>query len=146
MLVNRADRRKDWQEEANTSYFIVYSEDIKGWGVHIPSTESVVFSDHVLFDEKIPNRQTDYIREKDEMAVKFAPDEKRLEKYQYLVNTYHIDDKEELLYRVNRVVVRKGVIVAYQSPVTAGMVGVEDKTPIHIADVERMTKGVDSGN
>ena len=44
-----------------------------------------------------------------------------------------------------RVVVRKGVLVAYRSLVTAGYMAVEDKTPIHIADVEHMTNGVDSG-
>ena len=70
-----------------------------------------MFSPHVLFvDEKIPNRQTDYFREIDEMAVKLTPDEKHLEEYKYLVNTHHIDDKDELFYRVNRVVVRKSVI------------------------------------
>ena len=47
---------------------------------------------------------------------------------------------------MNRVVVRKGVIVAYRSLVTAGKMGVEEKTPIHIADVERMTSEVDSGD
>ena len=57
-----------------------------------------MFSAHVLFDEKIPNRQTDYFREIDETAVKFAPDEKRLEEYEYLVNTHHIDDEDGLLY------------------------------------------------
>ena len=50
------------------------------------------------------------------------------------------------IYRVNRVVVRKGVTVAYRSLVTAGKMGVEDKTTIHIADVEWITKGVDSGD
>ena len=43
-LVNRADRHnKDWQEQANTGYFVEYSKDTKGWGVYILSTESVVF-------------------------------------------------------------------------------------------------------
>ena len=70
-----------------------------------------MFSAHVSFDEKIPNRQTDYFREIGEMAVKFAPENKRLAEYEYLVNTYHVDDEDGLLYRVNRVVVRKRVIV-----------------------------------
>ena len=87
VLVNRADRRKDWQEKVNTGYFVEYSEDTKGWGVNIPSTDPVVFSAYVLFDEKVSNRQTDNFREIDEMAVKFAPDEKRLEEYEYLVKT-----------------------------------------------------------
>ena len=68
MLNNRADRRKDY----NTGYFVECSKDTKGWGMYIPSTESIVFSAHVLFDEKIPNRQTDYFRQIDKVAVKFA--------------------------------------------------------------------------
>ena len=47
---------------------------------------------------------------------------KRLEEYDFLVNTHHIDDEDGLLHRVNRVVVRKGVIVAYRSLVTAGKI------------------------
>ena len=61
VLVNRADRQKDWQEKINTDYFVEYSKDTKGWGVYIPLTESVVLSAHVLFDEKISNRQSDYL-------------------------------------------------------------------------------------
>ena len=38
------------------------------------------------------------------------------------------------------------MIVAYRSLVIAEEMRVGDKTPIHIADVERMTKGVDKGN
>ena len=63
-----------------------------------------------------------------------------------MVNTNHVDDEDGLLHRMNRVVVGKGVIVAYRSLVTAGKMVVEDKTPIHFPDVERRTKGVDSGD
>ena len=80
------------------------------------------------------------------MTVKFALDVKCLDEFEYLVNTHHVDDEDELLYRVNSVVVRKGVIVAYQSLVTPGKMGVDDKTSIPIADVELMTEGVDRGS
>ena len=42
--------------------------------MYIPSTESVVFSAHILFDEKISNWKSDYFREIDDMTVKFAAD------------------------------------------------------------------------
>ena len=38
------------------------------------------------------------------------------------------------------------MIIAYRSLVTAGKIGMEDKTPTHISGVERMTKGGDIGN
>ena len=47
---------------------------------------------------------------------------------------------EGLLYKTTRVVVRRGLVVAYRSLVTAGRQQVEDKTPIHIADVQTMTE------
>ena len=62
------------------------------------------------------------------------------------MNTHHVDDEDGLFYCVKRVVVRKGVIVAYRFLTTAGKMGVENYTPIHISHVERMTKGVDSGD
>ena len=36
--------------------------------MYIPSTELVVFSAHVLMDEKIPNRESEYFREIDDIA------------------------------------------------------------------------------
>ena len=44
---------------------------------------------------------------------------------------------EGLLYKTTRVVVRRGLIIAYRFLVTAGRQQVEDKTPIH---VETMTE------
>ena len=40
--------------------------------MYIPLTESVVFSAHLLFDEKIPYRQSDYFSEIDEIAVVYS--------------------------------------------------------------------------
>ena len=40
-----------------------------------------MFAVYVLFNEKIPNRQCACFREIDEMAVKFAPNDKRLEEF-----------------------------------------------------------------
>ena len=44
------------------------------------------------------------------------------------------------MFKTDRVVIRKGVIVAYRSLVTAGKAGIKDKMPIHVADVEEMTQ------
>ena len=80
VLVNRAERRK--VRIGRRRLILVTSwntiQRYKGL-VYIPSTSSVVFFAHVLFDEKILNRQSDYIRAIVEMAVKVALEEKRLE-------------------------------------------------------------------
>ena len=46
-----------------------------------------------------------------------------------------------LLYKTTRVVVRRGLIVGFIALIiTAGKQQVEDKTPIHIADIQTMTE------
>ena len=55
-----------------------------------------------------------------------------------LRNPYHID--EGLLYKTTRVIVRRGIIVGFRALITAGRQRVENKTPVHIADVQSMTE------
>ena len=60
--------------------------------------------------------------------------------YDYLVGTEHIDDEDGMVFQTTRVVVRKGLIVAFRRLVTsAGDQPREESTPIHMADVARMT-------
>ena len=136
---NRTDIHKDWQDKARIGYFVAYSFDdgALGYKVFLPSKDDTVTSIHVLFDENIPTREEEYFQEIDALRVKVAGDApKSTEDFKHLIGTYHIDDESGLLYVVNRIVVRKGLIVAYRSLVTAGKATIEDTTPIHIADVE----------
>lgn len=137
---NRNDIKKDWQDKARTGYFVAYSFENGplGYKVYLPSRQDTVTSIHVLFDENIPTREEDYFKEIDALKVKVADEPKTVEDFKHLIGTYHTDDESGLLYIVNRIVVRKGLIVAYRSLVTAGKATIEDTTPIHIADVERM--------
>ena len=48
--------------------------------------------------------------------------------------------EEGLLYKTTRVVVRKGLIVGFRSLITEGRTMIEDKTPVHIADLQSMTE------
>ena len=58
-----------------------------------------------------------------------------------MVGTYHTDDEDYLLYKVTRVVVRKGIIVAYRAHISAHHNRIiEDATPIFVKDVVRMTR------
>jgi hypothetical protein len=138
VLVPASSRRKDWEDKAWTGYFVGYSEDKAGWTIYLPEQEKQVTSVHVLFDESIPSRTEEYYAEIDRLRVKVDPEERSLEEFHWLKDTYHMDSG--LLFKTNRVVIRKGVIVAYRSLVSAGKAGVEDKMPIHVADVEEMTR------
>lgn len=57
-----------------------------------------------------------------------------------MVGTQHLDDEDGLVYETTRVLSRKGFVVAYRRVVTAtGVKPREEATPIHVADVARMT-------
>jgi hypothetical protein len=88
----------------------------------------------------IPDPTADYFSELEKLKIKVAPDSQRLEDYDYLVGTNHIDDEDGLVYETTRVVVRKGFIVAYRRLLTSGeQKPREEATPLHVADVARMT-------
>ena len=136
VLTPKADRRKDWEDKAMTGYFIGYPADRKGYKVLVGDT--VVHSVHVLFDESVPERSQDYYRELEEAQVAIDPEARQPGEFEYLIGKHHEDGG--LLYKTNRVVIRKGLIVGYRSLVTGNQVQVEDKTPIHIADIKKMTE------
>jgi hypothetical protein len=52
----KADRRKDWEEKAQTGVFIACSDSKQGWTVWLPEYDKAVTSVHVLFDEQPPSR------------------------------------------------------------------------------------------
>jgi hypothetical protein len=54
------------------------------------------------------------------------------------VNTHHTD--EGFLYKITRVLVRKGLIVGFRALITADRQQIEEQTSIHIKDLEEMTK------
>ena len=70
-----------------------------------------------------------------------APDESTVEDFQHLVGEAYTDDDTRLEFVTTRVVESKGLIVAFRAPVLAdGRTGREEKSPIHVADVVRMSE------
>ena len=136
MLVPKADRRKDWEDKAMIGHFIGYSKTKKGYQIMLHDT--VVTSVHVLFDESIPERSVEYFQELDAATVKLDPNERSVSDFDWLVGQYHMEDG--LLFKTTRVVVRRGLIVGFRSLITNGKTMIEDKVPIHIADVQLMTE------
>jgi hypothetical protein len=95
---------------------------------------------HVVFNEVIPEPSADYFSELEKLKIEVASDSKDPSEFQYLVGTPHIDDEDGLVYNTTRVVVRKGFIVAYRRLITPGEPQPrEEATPIHVADVVRMS-------
>jgi hypothetical protein len=85
----------------------------------MPELDKIIVSVHVVFNEVIPDLIADYLSELEKLKIDVAPDSQRLENYDYLVGTHHIDDEDGLVYETTRVVVRKGFIVAYRRLVTS---------------------------
>ena len=136
VLRPKADRRKDWEDKALVGYFVGYSKTKAGYKILLQDTE--VTSVHVLFDESIPERHDDYFEELKQATVQVDPELKNVSDFDYLINQHHMD--ECLLYVNTRVVIRRGLIVGFRALVTGGKRQVEDKTPIHIADLQEMTE------
>jgi hypothetical protein len=128
-------RRKDFDDKAYSGFLVGY-----GYIVFVPELDTIIVSVHVVFNEVIPDPTADYFSELEKLKIEVAPDLQRLEDYDYLMGTHHIDDEDGLVYETTRVVVRKGFIVAYRRLVTPGeRKPREEATPTHVADVARMT-------
>jgi hypothetical protein len=136
VLIPKADRRKDWEDKAMVGHFIGYSKTKIGYKILLQDTE--VTSVHVLFDESIPPRDEAYFKDLEQATVGVDPEAKYVEDFQYLVGQMYMD--EGLLYKTTRVVARKGLIVGFRALITAGVQQIEDKTPIHVADVQELTE------
>ena len=73
------------------------------------------------------------------MRFELAKEESTVESFEHFVGVKYTDDELLLEFITTRIVVLKGLIVAYRAPVNSqGSVGFEEKSPIHIADVVRM--------
>jgi hypothetical protein len=141
VLKPKADRRKDWEEKSQTGHFIAYSAEKQSWTIWLPEDEKTVTSVHVLFDEQPPARPQEYYEEIDNSIVReVGPDTetRRLEKYLYLVNTHHTN--ERFVYKTARVLVRKRPIVRFRALITAVRQQIEEQQSIHIKNIEDMTK------
>ena len=95
---------------------------------------------HVVFNEIIPDPSAKYFSELERLKIEVDPESRDPKDNQFLVGLQHIDDEDGLVYVTTRVTVRKGCIVAYRQLVTtADSKPREESTPIHVADVARMT-------
>ena len=140
-------QRKDWREKPFTGHFIGYSEPGEmGYKVYVPDLREVVVGVNVTFNEVIPSYREEYYNELDKMKFEVAPDESTVESFLHLVGEKYFDDDTLLEFVTTRVEAWKGLIVAYRAPVLAhGKIGREEKAPIHVADVIRMS-GVNSSS
>jgi hypothetical protein len=54
-LKPKADRRKDWEDNAQIGHFTGYdTSDTIGWEIYLPASDTFVTTVHMLFDERPP--------------------------------------------------------------------------------------------
>ena len=95
---------------------------------------------HVVFNEIIPDPSAEYFSKLERLMIDVASESRDPKDYQFQVGLQHINDEDGLVYVTTHVTVRKGYIVAYRQLVTtADSKPREESTPIHVADVARMT-------
>jgi hypothetical protein len=136
-----AERLKDFDDKAYSGFLVGYCQENTGYMVFVPSLDTIVESVHVIFNEVIPDPTAEYFQELEHFKIEVASKAESIEDYDYLVGLEHEDDEDDLMYVTTRVVIYKGIyIVAYRRLVTNSTNQPrEEKTPIHIADIVRMT-------
>ena len=94
-----------------------------------------------IFNEIIPSYEEEYFNEINKLKFDTAKDESTVAEFQHLVGERYQDDENQFEYETTRIVEFKGHIVAYRAPVLENdQLGLEEKAPIHVADVVRMVE------
>jgi hypothetical protein len=136
----RGALRKDLQGKADSGFLVGYGDVGLGYEIFLPETNKIVTTVHVIFNEVIPSHTDEYWSEMTKLQVKVDPVAREVNDYVYLVGVHHLDDEDGLVYVTTRVVNQRGYIVGFRKLVTPdGQKTREEKVPIHIADIVRMS-------
>lgn len=140
-IVPKDQRKKEWKDKGKPGYYMGVSTQPIGHRIFIPDLDEEIATVHASFDENIPDRPSEYYDEIDNLATEMSEIPEDVNDYIYLEGLRHVDGL--LPYVTTRVVVRKGLIVGFRKLDREGN-EVEEQTPIHIKDIEKMT--YDSNN
>jgi hypothetical protein len=140
-----AERRKDMDDKAYTGFLVGYAVQNTGYIIFVPDLNKTIVSVHVVFNEIIPDHTAEYFAELEKLNIDVAPESREASDYTFLVGKRHLDDEDGLLYETTRIVVRQGYIVGYRKLISTEATARprEEKTPIHVADIVRMTAAID---
>ena len=132
--------KKDYRDKAFTGHLIGYAEEsAMGYELYIPDLQETIVVVYCTFNELIPSYSDEYFNELNKLSFEVAKDESTVESFKHLVGERYLDDDTRMEFVTTRVSTYKGLIVAYRAPVlSTGHAGIEEKSPIHVADVVRM--------
>jgi hypothetical protein len=108
----RDSLRKDLGDTTKTGYLVGYSETLLEYRVYIAELRTKMISVHCIFDEVIPDRESEYFQQIDQMYTDVETQNSQQEEFEYLIDTRHIDHEDGLEYVVTRVGKLRGDVVA----------------------------------
>jgi hypothetical protein len=135
-IVPKEQRRKEWKDKGKPGYYMGVSTQPIGHRIYIPDLDDEIVTVHANFDEQIPDRPSEYYDEIDNLAIEMSDKSEDVNDFKYLEGLKHVDGL--LPYVTTRVIVRKGLIVGFRKLDREGN-DVEEQTPIHVKDIEKMT-------
>jgi len=140
--------RKDFRDKVFSGYLIGYSAEGEiGYKIFVPEFKQVMVGVNCTFNEIIPTYEEDYFNEIKKLKFQTAEETNTVEAFNHLVGMKYQDEDNQLEYQNTRVAEFKGYIVVYRAPVLGeDQHGLEEKSPIHVADVVRMMGGYRVGN
>ena len=110
-----------------------------GYKIYAPELKDTVVGINCIFNEVIPTYSEEYFNELSKMNFQIVSTKSTVQDFQHLIGVRYIDDESLLEFETTRVTTYKGLIVGYRAPVlSGGILGREEKSPIHVADIVRM--------
>jgi hypothetical protein len=131
--VPKEKRARGFIEKAYKAYFMgldVKNQSFRAWIIDL---NEMVTTAHLAFDEVTPMPKA-----MTEGTLQFADVSQNRKDFDFLVGQLYRDDEDNLFYVTTRVVVQRGLIVAFRGVYANGKVSKEEPNPIHAADVVKM--------
>jgi hypothetical protein len=144
VLEPRTEGRKDFHGKTVTGFMAGFSDDDNpiAYKVYIPELSGVVYSTNVVFDQNIPPPSKAYHQELRAVVVQEGPRMHLADVEAKFLNKTYEDEEDGLLYDVKGVrMLRDRTLVA---DVALHGSAKKIRTPIHVADIIRMVKAMDT--
>ncbi len=128
-----ATRSKGFVDKAYKGKFLGIC--LKTWTYigYIIELDRVVIDSSMVFDEDAPVNEL-----KNHGMLEFDNETKSVKDFTYLIGMIYRDDEDNFLYVTTRIVIQKGLLVAYRAIFLNGAAAQELPRPEHVRDVSKM--------
>jgi len=148
---SKSELKKTFDPKAYEGILVGYDDEhIKSYRIYIPHTNVLMITTHVTIDEEYRKLNDMYPFTNPHMTTSLNENDipvrtDSISHYEYLVGTTHKDDEDGMLYQTTRVVEENDLIVVYRRNIHKnGRLSVKEDGPIHVRDVEILTKEYES--